>query len=252
MHIGAGRRGVVTAFVLVLSLVAGCGGGGGGGDDDDAEFDNEATGIWTGTHTPDGKTGVSALFVAEPNGRFAASSSLIYLSGTGSVSGDQLSATATGWPPSGTSFGDGSAKGSFSLTGFLFEENRSESSYSGAGESGRFVFTYDATRSNRPASLALVAGSYVTSGQSALAINSNGVMTLNSPNGPNCVGNGQVSVPDASRNVYAWSMTFSGCTSGNGAASGVGFMEDFGGVANSRVVLAGATVDIPVIIIATK
>jgi hypothetical protein len=242
----------VLALTVFAALIAGCGGGGGGGDDEEEEFDNEATGIWNGTHTPDGKTGVLATFVAEPNGSFVLISNLIYLSGTGSISGDRLSATATGFPASGTTFANGSASGSFSLTGFLFEENRSESSYSGAGESGRFVFTYDAARSNRPASLALIAGSYVTLGQGALAINSNGVMTLSSPNGPSCVGNGEVRVPDASRNVYTWSMTLSGCTSGNGAVSGVGFMDDFGGVANSRVQLLGATVDTPVIVIATK
>ena len=263
MYIGRGRRGVVKAFVLVLSLVAGCGSGGGGAGDDDEEFDNEATGIWAGTHTPDGKTGVSATFVAEPNGRFVVASGLVFLSGTGSVSGDRLSATATGWAPSGTIFANGSTKGSFSLTGFLFEENRSESSYTGASESGRFVFTYDAARSNRPASRAVAAGSYATLqggaldayaslGGGALAIDSSGAMTLNSPNGPNCVGNGTISVPDASRNVYTWSMTLSGCTAVNGSASGLGYFEDLGSRANSRVVLAGATIDTPVIVVADK
>jgi hypothetical protein len=245
-------RVVVAALTAFAALVAGCGGGGGGGDEDDEEFDNEATGIWNGTHTPDGRTGVPATVVAEPNGRFVVVSSLVYLSGTGNVSGDRLSATATGWAPTGTSFANGSATGSFSLTGTVFEGNRIDTAYAGASESGRFVFTYDAAQANRPASLAVVAGSYTTSGGGALAINSSGAMTLNSPNGTNCVGNGVISVPDASRNVYAWSMTLSGCTAGNGNASGVAYLGDVAGRANSLIRLLGATIDVPVIVLAEK
>ena len=252
MHMDSQTRVAVAVLTAFAALVAGCGGGGGGEDDEEEQFDNEATGIWNGTHTPDGRTAVSATVVAEPDGGFVMVSSLVYLSGTGSVSGDRLSATATGWAPAGTSFANGSATGTFSLTGTVFEENRIDSSYSGASESGRFVFTYDAARSNRPASLAVVAGSYTTAGGGALAINSSGAMTLNSPNGPNCVGNGVIRVPDASRNVYTWSMTLSGCTAGNGNASGVAFLDDVNGRANSRIRLLGASIDVPVIVTAEK
>jgi hypothetical protein len=244
-----------AAMVLVGSLgglVAGCGGGGGGDDDDEEDFDNDATGIWAGTLTPDGSTGVPVTVVVEPDGRFVAISSPVYMSGTGDVSGDRLSASAKGWAPAGITFANGSTSATFSLTGFLFEENRSESSYSGAGESGRIVMTYDTARSNRQSSLTTVAGSYVTTAGGALAINSSGSVTLNSPNGPNCIGNGTIRVRNASRNVYAWSLALSGCTSGNGNADGVAYLDDVGGTVNSRIIMLGATTEDPVGIIADK
>lgn len=239
--------------MLLIALIAGCGGGGGGDDEDDEQdFDQDATGIWTGTVTPDGKPAVSAEVVVAPDGRFVAVSAFAFLSGSGSVSGDRLSASAKGWTPPGSTFANGSTSATFSLTGTVLQENRIDSAYSGGGESGRIAATYHDARSNREASLAVAAGSYVTSGGGALAINSTGAMTLNSPNGPNCVGNGTLQVPNRLRNVYKWSMTLSGCTAGNGNAEGVGYMGDIGSRLNSRIVLLGAAPDVSIGIIAEK
>jgi hypothetical protein len=241
----------VMALAVAFSLVGGCGGGG-GDDAEDEDFDHDATGIWSGTHTPDGKTGVSVSAVVAPNGRFVAISSQIYLSGTGSVSGDTFSANATGFKASGT-FPSGSAQGSFTLAGMVFEENRIDSSYSGAGESGRLVMTYDSGRSRRPSSLSTVAGSYTTpSGASSIAINSNGSMTFNSTQGTNCIGNGTISVRDGTRNVYTWTMTLSGCTGVNGNVDGVAYLDDDGGKTNNRIVMLGSGTSAPFGVIAVK
>jgi hypothetical protein len=252
MHVGTGNRVFATALVAILSLLAGCGGGG-GDDGDDEEFDNDATGVWTGTHTPDGKPAVSVTAVVAPNGRFVAVSSQIYLSGSGTVSGDRLSASATGWAPAGATFANGSTSGAFTLTGFLFEENRSESTYSGANESGRLVLNYSSSRSNRSSSLATIAGSYATgSGATSVAINSNGAITFNSTQGTNCIGNGTMRVGDSTRNVYTWSMTLSGCTAVNGSVDGVATLDDVGGQANNQLVMLGASSSAPFGVIAVK
>lgn len=251
MNTGWGRRATAIALVTVLSLVHGCGGG--GDDEDDEEFDHDATGVWSGTHTPDGKPGVPVNAVVAPNGRFVAISSYFYLSGSGSVSVDRLSANASGWAGAGVTFANGSTSGAFTLTGTVLEENRIDGAYSGANESGRLVMTYDSARSNRASSLAAVAGSYATaSGTASVAVTGSGAITFNATQGTNCVGNGTMRVTDSGRNVYTWSMTLSGCTGVNGSVDGVAYLDDEGGRTSNRLVMLGSSSAAPFGVIATK
>jgi len=214
-------------------------------------FDNDATGVWRGNHTPDGKTAVSVTAVAAPDGRFVAVSDAIFLSGTGDVAGTSLSATASGWAPSGATFANGSMSGSFTLSGSVFEQNRIDASYSGAGESGQLVMTYNSV-SNRSSSLSKVAGSYTTAPglpTASLAITSTGNLTFNATGGSNCIGNGSVQAPDPSRNVYTWSISFSGCQVLSGQATGVAFLDSSGSGTDNTLVMLGATSSTPLSVI---
>lgn len=241
-------------LLLVMALASGCGGGGGDDDEDDEPFDNDATGVWEGIVTPDGQTAVSVIAVAAPNGRFALTSSRIFLSGTGDVSGTNLSASATGWPPSGTTFANGSTMGTFTLSGLVLEGNRIDASYSGAGTSGRLEMGYDSV-SDRGSSLSKVAGSYSIApglGTASMAITATGNLTFNSANGSNCIGNGTVQAPDARKNVYTWSVTYSGCEVLSGQGTGLAYLDDSAGGPDSALYMLGATSSTPIAVVFLK
>lgn len=246
-------RSKALCLVLLTGLViAGCSSG--GGDDEDEEGftleDADASGIWTGTDARDGGSTVPVTIIASGNGRFVSVSAGLFLLGNGSTNANSFSATGNGWPPAGETFSNGATTGSFSLTGQVFERSSVSGSYSGANESGTLSASYDSNRSDKGASLALIDGSYSSSGGTAVAI-TGGVLTLNSPAGPNCTGNGSVEIDDPNRNVYRWSMTLTGCDV-NGTAIGVGYLSDVAPGSNNRVNLLGATTSTPVVIVASK
>lgn len=209
----------IAATVLALTSC------GGGGEDDEEDFDADATGIWRGPITIDGSGAAgTATLLAIPDGRFnMIAGGVALFIGTGSTSGNSLTGTATAWASSVRPFSNGATSGTFGLTGQVFEGNAIEGSYSGGGQSGTFDLVYQRSLTERPASLALVAGSYI--GQSStvastLAI-TNGEMTLNYSTG--CVGNGTIQVVTPNRNFYTWTMTLAMCPN-NGVYSGLGHM----------------------------
>lgn len=224
-----------------------------GGDDEEDEFeidDADGTGVWNGTNTPGGGSASNATVIVAPSGRFVVATSAVFLSGSGTSSGNSFTGSATGWPPANSTFANGSTVANFTLTGTLFEGGTLNGTYSGANESGTLSLTYDTANSNRSASLATVAGTYTTQGSvTTVAINSNGSFTLNSTLGPamNCIGNGTFSVPDATRNVYIWNMTMSGCFN-NGAADGLAYLL----ANNTLLVMLGRTSGSPFSLAGTK
>ena len=239
------RRRRLLGVVSVSIVLAACGGGGGddGGDGGSGIDDEDATGIWAGTLKPDGEAQVPAFVVAVPDGSFALMApGQAFLYGTGSTDGDSFTADATGYAFTGATFANGSTSGSFTLTGTVFEEDSLTGSYSGAGESGTIAMDFDATRTNRAASLSLVAGSYsatVGTASTSLSVN-NGALTFNATTGTNCVGNGTIRLADtSSRNLYQWTMTLTGCPS-NGQFEGVAFLADVGGGSNNQLLMLGA------------
>ena len=226
-----------VAVLAGLLLITGCSGG--GGEEDEAEdLDEDASGIWTATVTPDGQAAVNATLIVIPDGDFALTSSEALLIGSGTVNGSAFSATSTGFAPPGGTFANGAISAPFSLTGTVTTGNALNGSYSGANESGRVAATYNSSVTERQASLAIVAGSYLVPQQPgapivSLAIN-NGAMTFNVSTG--CVGVGDIAVVNPTRNYYTWTMTFSNCTVINGVYSGLAHMPS-----NVAVALLGSS-----------
>jgi hypothetical protein len=226
-----------AAALAGLILITGCSGG--SGEEDEVEdLDEDASGIWTATVTPDGQAAVNATLVVIPDGDFALASSEALLIGSGATNGSAFSATSTGFAPPGGTFANGAISASFSLTGTVTTEDALSGSYSGANESGRIAATYNSAVTERQASLAISGGSYLVPQQPgapivSLAIN-NGAMTFNVSTG--CVGNGNIAVVNPTRNYYTWTMTFSNCQAINGDYSGLSFMPT-----NTSIALMGSS-----------
>lgn len=219
----------ILLLPVLVSLATACGGGGDDDDDGPDVPDADATGVYRGTATPDGGTSSPANLIVAPGGQFQLVTSVALFAGTGTTDGMEFSANATGYAPTGTSFPSGATTGSFSLMGTVVEQSRVSGTFSGAGLSGRVSLDFDATVTNRPASLQALAGSYQVQAppgapSASFAITSSGVVTSNSSDG--CVGNGNFQVIQASVNIYSWSVTFSSCpvASQNGTFTGLAFM----------------------------
>lgn len=213
---------VCFAVLVVASCGGGGGDGGGGGGGGGGADDADATGIWRGTATPDGGAASNALAIVSADGEFILTAASIFLDGSGSTRRSSFSASATGWPPVGQTFPNGSGMANFSLTGNVAERSSISGSYSGANLSGTISLTYDGTLTIRAASLSTVGGSYSSAdGVVSIAISGN-TITMNAATGPsnNCTGNGTISIPEPSQNIYKWSMTLAGCNV-NGSADGL-------------------------------
>lgn len=245
----------VSLIVLAMAL-ASCGGGGGDDDEDNEPIVNDAdlTGLWSGTETRDGGVGVPVTIIVSegsstiPDGAFLLVSPELYITGVGETLENSFFADGDGWPRgSRVTFSDGSAKAVFTLNGTAFSKSSINGSYAGGGESGTLSLTYSAQLTNRGASLATVAGSYVTDGGGALSI-TNGEITYNNANaGPNCIGNGEIAFAQSSMNVYSWLILFSGCDQFfNGGASGFAYLSDAAnGGSNNRLLFFGVTQGAP-------
>ncbi len=226
-----------VAILAGLLFMTGCSGGGSDEEEPD-DLDEDASGVWTATVTPDGQAAVNATLIAIPDGRFALTSSEALFIGSGTTNGSAFSATSTGFAPPGSTFANGAISAAFNLTGTVTTGASLTGSYSGANESGRVAATYNSSVTERQASLAIVAGSYLVPQQPgapivSLAIN-NGALTLNVSTG--CVGVGDIAVVNPTRNYYTWTMTFSNCTVINGVYSGLAHMPS-----NVSVALLGSS-----------
>ena len=211
---------------LALALLSACGGGGGGSSVGPVP-NAKLGGLWTGTLTVSGvsynMTGLSAengtleLVETDAGNTFA-----VQYWGAISSMGSKFTASFTGAviSSSGT-FSDGSLRGTGTATGTIVEH---------ASINGTVTFTTslntvvtatlmlanDPTYS-QPSSLTAISGNYtntVTSGDT-LSITTGGVITYADPAGTQCVGNGTVSIIDASYAVYAGQISFSGCSAAN-------------------------------------
>ena len=217
---------------LALALLSACGGGGGGstlGPVPNAKLG----GLWTGTLTVSGvsydMTGLSAengtleLIESDTGNTFAAQ-----YWGAISSTGSNFTASFTGAviSSSGT-FSDGSLRGTGTATGTIVEHASINGTVTFTTSlntvvTGTLALTNDPTYS-QPSSLAAISGNYtnaVTAGDT-LSITTGGVITYADPAGTQCVGNGTVSIIDASYAVYGGQISFSGCS--NALLNGTSF-----------------------------
>jgi hypothetical protein len=217
-------------------LFTACGGGGGGG----GGFENgeDASGIWTGFMNIDGNDSsttnpnpLATTLIVQSNGEFILTNPVLLFAGTASTELTALTANGKGYPVGGAFF---LQDGNVELTATVAEGATFTGSYLGSGYSGEYTLDYNAATA-RPASLAELAGTYSVS-LLILSVPMAGTLTFLA-NGDitgsagGCTVNGEVSVAEATRNIYNWSISTSGCpqTGLNTSSSGFGYLYNGGG-----------------------
>jgi len=148
------------------------------------------------------------------------------LNGQVPLSGSQFNTTMNGYMYPGSHFPDGSNYGHSSMM-FDYSGGMWGGQYSGVGDAGTFNVGLSPMW-NRPASFAIVAGTYmrtVSYGYAmTMTIDANGQLSASDTRG--CLINGTVTVPDANHNLYQITATVTSCGTLNGAYSGMGALVD--------------------------
>jgi hypothetical protein len=160
------------------------------------------------------------------------------LTGSGTISGNQLSASGTGF--TSVAFPSGSFQVPVILTGSVATNASISGSYSGGGESGSFSLGYQAL-TNRPSSIATVGGTYT--GLPSVSANE----SLNSNNGvlfftsPGCVGNGTIGIVDSTKNTYTWAMQIIATGQGSciyaGNQTGLAYLADTNSTTTNNIIV---------------
>ena len=230
---------------LALALLSACGGGGGGSTLGLAP-NAKLGGLWTGTLTVNGvsynMTGLSAengtleLVETDAGNTFA-----VQYWGAMSSTGSKFTALFTGAIISSSgAFSDGSLRGTGMATGTIVEHASINGTVTFT-TSLNTVVTGTLTLANDPtysqhSSLVAISGNYtnaVTSGDT-LSITTGGVITYADPAGTQCVGNGTVSIIDATYAVYGGQISFSGCSAANALLNGASF-QGIGAIDSANV-----------------
>jgi len=211
--------------VLVSSLV-GCGGGGGGGGGGPTPQPNASIGgIWKGT---DSISGLPVIGLAAETGQFHfIRQDGVQYYGTGTTSGNAVTANFTGVTPLGTAFPDGSTYGTGTLSGTVSERSTLSGSTSfrtaaGNSDSGNVTLTYNALY-DRDSSLTTIAGNFtdVKTGD-VVSVSASGVIFEQDP-ATGCVVNGNVGIIDSRYDAYSVQWTYSSCTGANAVLNGLTF-----------------------------
>jgi hypothetical protein len=209
----SGLSGWAAACALLAS--SGCGGGDGGGFQAQPPPPANAAvgGIWQGRLA----SGPNVLGLVSEAGdfHFLASDGVQYF-GTVSASTNAVSGNFTGYTAFGTTFQDGTTRGTGTLTGTVQERSSLTGSTTfttsaGTNATDSITLTYSALY-ERDSSLQTAAGTFrdVVTGD-ILSIDSNGVAFMQNPSSTGCVVNGTVSIIDPQFNVYRVQYTYGNC-----------------------------------------
>jgi hypothetical protein len=222
---------VIRSFVVAsgLILLVGCGGGGsGGGGGTAAPVDQARGGLWSGTLTIDGVAGTqdfAGISTDDGRFRFISVDTGGQFAGTVQVRGDSATGSGKGFAPEGTTWRDGSAITTATMTGTLRQHSSFVGSWStGTGESGTFSFAYDADY-EKVSSLALLAGVWTVYDDdlnpfATFTIDANG--QFSGQNVAGCASSGQISIIDPRSSVYDIKSAISNCAiAGDYAGLGV-------------------------------
>jgi hypothetical protein len=234
---------VLTMAMAALGLSA-CGGGGGDDEDeDDGPADASGAGIWLGTFRLDGTTtslGLRGIVTEE--GDFAllglAPNATRQFFGTGSTNGSAFNANAVTYLNNVRSV-------PASMNGTVVDRSSINGSYALTNESATFTLAYQSAVYERPASLALLQGSYsATHAPTGTVISAvaeaNGAITLTYSQPAGCILSGTVSVPHANRNYYRMAGTYNAaCAPRSGPMNALIYMEDVPPGQNNRMVILG-------------
>ena len=240
-----------AAILLCAVLTTGCGGGGGGGSSQPAPppvTNASPGGIWEGTLG----TGQDVLGLVTESGEFhfLDANELAQYFGTVSVNANTVSAQFTGYAALGSSFADGTTRGTGSLTGTVqarstFTATSTFQTSAGASNTNAINLTYNALY-DRDSSLATIAGNFTDLRTGSIVnINSSGVAFSQNPaNG--CVLNGSVSIINAQFNAYRVQYSYSSCQGPDAVLNGTTFrgLATLDNAASPELVLVGAQAQI--------
>jgi len=220
----------LKAIIFIIGCTIGLGGCGGGGGSASAPTSGQAIdGIWSGTITSNvlGIT-VGEIGIVSPNNELHfLSSQGVQITGFGTVSGNNFSATATAFAPAGLVFPDGSTVAPSVINGTAVAGSSLNGTFSGGGDSGTFSLTFDPVY-NRGASLSVIAGTWSggISNGAFLTITIDQLGNIGGSDTSGCVFNGIVSIIDPQKNVYKSSVTVTGCAGSIGTVTGLGALSD--------------------------
>ena len=240
---------------LFLILTA-CGGGGGSSSatNTNASANNSGTpeGIWTGKfhsnvtgydYAAQGMvTGnLNSVFTAWWQSPQAGTGEAVY-SGNIGTSGDNLSATLTGYAPSGFSFPNKTSVSNVSISGTFTQFSTAQGTYSGGGDNGTFSLNYQTALYEQPASISIVNGTWSDAGGPVGAVvhtvivDSTGKITGGDTTG--CIYSGNVNIPNSSRNIYSVNMGISNCPE-SGSYAGLAYYNNSGGSKSFTYAISG-------------
>jgi hypothetical protein len=117
-----------------------------------------------------------------------------------------------------------------SMRGTIIDGVSIKGSYSFSGESATFSLSYQGAFYERPASLAILQGSYSAThpkGTVSAVVEADGTITITYPQPVGCVLSGTVTVPHSNRNYYRVTGTYNAaCAPQTGSMRGTIFMLD--------------------------
>lgn len=220
------------ACAAVLMLASGCGGGSGGTASSAPSGTTgkaaATAGIYKGTitSTVSGQATPVVAMVGEDGQTTWMGTDGHVWSGAMPMTGTHFDASLMGRLYAGATFPDGSTAGMWTLH-VDHAGGQMSGRFEGAGDTGQFSLMLSSMW-DRPATLPTLAGVYTRSTWSGytmtLAVGSDG--TLAGVDSSGCAINGTVSVPDATRNMYAISAGVSSCGVLDGNYSGQGTLLD--------------------------
>jgi|APFre7841882724_1041349.scaffolds.fasta_scaffold10164_2 PKD repeat protein len=187
-------------------------------------------GWWGGTTSIVGQGTFELIGLVAEDGRgyFFQEDGILYW-GTVRASGNQITSTLTGAGLFGTTFSDGSARGTGSVSGAIqarssISANSSFTSAGGTTATSTISLLYDPLYDN-DSSLAMIAGNYadlIGIYDGVLNIASNGTLFHQDPTS-GCVINGRIAIINAAYNAYDVQFTYSSCTGPEAIFNGVTF-----------------------------
>jgi hypothetical protein len=227
-------------------LLASCGGSGGGdGGGGTAKINASVGGIWNGT---DSDTGLALTGLIDEAGEFhfIRGDGTQYV-GTVSSNGSSASASFDGYTKFGSAFPDGSTHGTGSLSGTIvprasFSGTTQFTTDGGTKSSEALALTFNPLYNN-PSSLSTISGNYTDPNTGdVVSVTSAGIVTWQDP-ATSCVGNGTVSIINASYNAYQVQFDYANCQGQAAALNGVQFsgLATLDTSANPEQIVVGVT-----------
>jgi len=231
-------KGLTLCLLLGLTLLS-CGGGSDVGSTPSASppVSESAVGLWNGMITSDvthQTQPVQGIVTANNEMRLIGSEGA-QLEGSIVVNGNALAGTLTGYAPWGNTWPDKGVIAIVTLRGAVSTKASLSGTYSGGGDSGTFILSYDSASENHP-DLSLLAITWKHNspalGTIFVTIRDDGTMAGIASVG--CTLAGNISVIDTTFNAYHVTLSLTSCGSLNG---------DYGGLAtlmNSSLIIGAS------------
>lgn len=216
----------ILAALILCTLVCDCGGGpytrsGGGGGPNNASVG----GIWTGTD-PVSQLALTGLIDEAGAFHFIRSDGAQYV-GRATTNGMAVGSSFDGYTVQGQAFPDGSRHGTGQLNGTVAERSSITATFqfttdAGTTSNGTLNLTFSSTY-DVPSALGTIAGNYTDPASGDVySITSSGAVTWQDAT-TGCVGNGTVTIIDASFNLYQFNFDMANCTGSAAVFNGVQF-----------------------------